>query len=766
VAPTFRSAFAWICALLLFAPFLLRAQQPNVPHLGYVFPAGGQQATIVRVTLGGRALSDPTGIAVSGGGVDAAIVEYSRPLTPQQITALRQKLQQLQAGPAGPAAQREIRQLRQQINDASVRNRNPVLAETVTVDIMIAADAAPGARHLRLLTATGVSRPLVFHVGQLTEVRELPPPAVGRPRPPVDLPTDVDLPVVVNGQLIPVDADPRAQAGRQAQRPMNGDADRYRFRARAGQQMVIAVEARSLLPYLADAVPGWFQAVVTVLDAEGHELAATDDFRFDPDPALLFRVPHDGDFIVEIADALSRGREDFVYRMAIGEIPYVTSIFPLGGRSGAQTRIEATGWNLDPGVLTLDGIAAAPGLHTLAARRGTLISNPVPVALDDLPESLEREPNDSSKDAATLSLPHLVNGRISRPGDVDVFTFKGRAGDTIVAEVTARRLHSPLDSALELTDASGRQLAFNDDRDDRGAGLLTHHADSWLTATLPADGTYAVRLIDIQSHGGPEYGYRLRVSGPRPDFSLRVAPSAINAPPGATVPVTVSVTRKDGFAGDVAVTMRAAEGFVLSGATVPAGLDAVRMTITVPPNAYRQPLPVEMDGHGIVDGRTVTRAAVASDELMQAFAYTHFVPADTLAVHVAGRGRVAVPARLLSAQPLRIPAGGAARVRVALPPLRGFQDLGLELDRPPHGISLGPVTIEAQRAEFEIRADSGMAQSVLRGNLIVIVSGTRVPPPNATQTPRRQPLGFLPAIAFEAVAPRLIERPEPQRPRW
>jgi hypothetical protein len=173
-----------------------------------------------------------------------------------------------------------------------------------------------------------------------------------------------------------------------------------------------------------------------------------------------------------------------------------------------------------------------------------------------------------------------------------------------------------------------------------------------------------------------------------------------------------------------------------------------------------------MDGHGIVDGRTVTRAAVASDELMQAFAYTHFVPADTLAVHVAGRGRVAVPARLLSAQPLRIPVGGAARVRVALPPLRGFQDLGLELDRPPHGISLGPVTIEAQRAEFEIRADSGMAQSVLRGNLIVIVSGTRVPPPNATQTPRRQPLGFLPAIAFEAVAPRLIERPEPQRPRW
>jgi hypothetical protein len=62
------------------------------------------------------------------------------------------------------------------------------------------------------------------------------------------------------------------------------------------------------------------------------------------------------------------------------------------------------------------------------------------------------------------------------------------------------------------------------------------------------------------------------------------------------------------------------------------------------------------------------------------------------------------------------------------------------------------VTIEAQRAEFEIRADSGMAQSAPRGNLIVIVSGKRVPPPNATQAPRRQPLGFLPAIAFEVLS--------------
>ena len=32
--------------------------------------------------------------------------------------------------------------------------------------------------------------------------------------------------------------------------------------------------------------------------------------------------------------AIYRGREDFVYRITIGELPFVTSIFPLGGRAG------------------------------------------------------------------------------------------------------------------------------------------------------------------------------------------------------------------------------------------------------------------------------------------------------------------------------------------------------------------------------------------------------------------------------------------------
>ena len=69
-----------------------------------------------------------------------------------------------------------------------------------------------------------------------------------------------------------------------------------------------------------------------------------------------------------------------------------------------------------------------------------------------------------------MKLPVIINGRIDRPDDWDVFQFAGRAGETIVAEVTARRLDSPLDSVLKLTDAAGKVLAFNDDHEDPGPG--------------------------------------------------------------------------------------------------------------------------------------------------------------------------------------------------------------------------------------------------------------------------------------------------------
>jgi len=139
-----------------------------------------------------------------------------------------------------------------------------------------------------------------------------------------------------------------------------------------------------------------------------------------------------------------------------------------------------------------------------------MILNTVPFAVDILPECLEKEPNDSSQTAQPVTLPLIVNGRMDHPGDRDVFHFAGRAGERIFAEVQARRLDSPLDSVLKVTDAAGKRLAFNDDHEDKSDGLKTHHADSLIDFSLPADGKYYLYLSDAQHESGPEYAYRLR----------------------------------------------------------------------------------------------------------------------------------------------------------------------------------------------------------------------------------------------------------------
>jgi hypothetical protein len=293
------------------------------------------------------------------------------------------------------------------------------------------------------------------------------------------------------------------------------------------------------------------------------------------------------------------------------------------------------GWNLPAAASRIEeGKDKGPGVCLLSARKREWISSSVPFALDTLPECLEKEPNDSPKTAQRVTLPIIINGRVDQPGDEDVFSFEGRAGQQIVAEVMARRLDSPLDSVLRLTDAAGRQLAFNDDHEDKGTGLNTHHADSWLSATLPAAGVYYLYLGDTQHKGGPEYAYRLRISPPRPDFELRIAPSNINVHGARSVPLTVYALRKDGFSGEIAMALKnPPAGFALSG-RVPANQDKATVTLSVPPSPLKDPINLSLEGRSTIEGQPVVRPVVPAEDMMQAFAYRHLVPVQELKVMV------------------------------------------------------------------------------------------------------------------------------------
>ncbi|HXU79260.1 MAG TPA: PPC domain-containing protein, partial [Methylomirabilota bacterium] len=343
---------------------------------------------------------------------------------------------------------------------------------------------------------------------------------------------------------------------------------------------------------------------------------------------------------------------------------------------------------------------------------------------------------------------------IDRPGDQDFFRIEGRAGEDVVAEVYARRLDSPLDSVLRLTDAAGKELAVNDDWEDKGYGLGTHHADSYLRATLPADGVYYFRLSDTQNKGGADYGYRLRISAPRPDFELRVTPSSLNARAGLSVPFTVFALRRDGFSNEISVTLKEAPpGFRLSGGRIAAGQDQARMTLTAGATEAGEPVGIELEGRAKVCGREIVHRAVPAEDMMQAFAYRHLVPVKQLAVAVTGRGGFRAP-KVMGESPVKIVPGGTALVRIEGP---GYLDrFRFELIDAPQGITIREVKSIGSGAEILLGSDAGKAKPGLQGNLIVNL----VPIPGrggAGKSPpvqRRVAAGTLPAIAFEIVAPR------------
>lgn len=746
-------------AILLAAAAPGMAQQaPRDPHIGYIYPAGGRQDTTFQVTVGGQYLDTVMDAYVSGEGIKATVIEHIKPLQPGQAAMLRDQLQELRdkrmtaldfgaaARPKGasqPASRpatkpvwtadddKKMAEIIKKLATFVRKPSSPAIAETVTLEVKVAASAQPGEHELRLGTLAGLSNPMVFCVGQLPEFCEKPAKGSGEPTRSVarDEMT-VTLPATVNGQIMP------------------GGVDRYRFQAKKGQHLVIAVSARELIPYLADAVPGWFQPTLALFDPSGHELAYAEDFRFSPDPVLHYEIPKDGEYAFEVKDSIYRGREDFVYRITAGELPFITSIFPLGGKAG--TAVELTGWNLP--VTRTTPPATNAGIVQVFTTRGEMHSNSVQFAVDTLPECAAQ--NAQSETGQLVTPPIIINGRIVRPGQRDVFRFEGQAGQQIVAEVFARRLGSPLDSILRLTDSAGKELAVNDDHDDKGSGLLTQHADSYISFTLPASGTYYIHLTDVQGHGGSEYGYRLRISAPRPDYELRVVPSSITVR-GGSAPLTVYAIRRDGFSGEIALSLKdAPAGFALSGAKIPANQDQVRLTLSVPAGASKEAVSPSLEGRATIQGQEVRRMGVPAEDMMQAFLYRHLVPSRELLVAAVGRTGARAALTVVESGPMRIAAGGTARLHVRVPATTFLGDVQLELNEPPAGLTIQSVTPSGGTTEIVFKGDPAKLKAGLKGNLILDAFVERTPPA-ANGKPggpkRRMPMGTLPAIPFEVV---------------
>lgn len=750
---------AVVCAAALAVSCAIPAAA--APTVGYVYPAGGQQGATFTVTIGGQSLRGSDDIYVTGDGIRASVEEYVPALGNQELSKVQRVLRDLvrrrwvasvkdsaysglMPGEAplpdhpwlrdlDERSPIELERLRQKLFDPRAQP-NAQIGEQLVLTLTIDADAAPGYRELRVVSPTGMSNPMRFQVGTLPEVCEEDFTGPGSSDAP-----EVEMPVLINGQIMP------------------GEVDRWTLRAKKGQRLVAQAQARKLIPYLADAVPGWFQATLTLYDPSGKEVAFCDDYRFDPDPVLMYEVPADGLYRLEVCDSIYRGRADFIYRISAGELPFVTEVFPLGGSEGEEAVATISGWNLPSDRLTLDTAPGGSSVRRMKACPGAL--NEVCYAVDALREVTESEPNDEASEAEEVAFPAVVNGRIGQVGDTDVFSFSGAGGEEIVAEIHARRLESPLDSTLRLTDGAGNQLAFSDDYKDRERGVITHQADSYLRLQLPADGTYHLSVADSQRTGGEAYAYRLQIRPAQPDFALRLVPSGLNIAAGRSAKALVHAIRKDGFEGPITLSLAdAPEGFTVSEATIAADAESAEISITAPRGASRQVVRLRIEGTAEIAGASVTRPAVAAEDMMQAFLWRFLVPQQELAVAITGER--AVPAvwrplvpgmKLTSQAALRLDPGDMAQVQVEAPKVlpdsrkSALESVRFRISSQPRGISLRETRVVPTGVVLTLKADRNMTLPGDTGNVIV---EAYIEPPGE----RRVALGVLPAIPIEIVS--------------
>lgn len=806
--PVARSTRSLCVAMViaLATPLMMTApssaqQNKHEPSIGYLYPAGGRRGTSLRVLVGGQFLGPSARAFVSGRGVDAKVLVHYRPLRNldgDQRELLNRRMgavaqarwdELVQQGratgkppfgwigvrPPKPAEQpsdkgagtsdrkstdpsadaspqpvelprhfllddweqkslRELAAIRERLTDRSRRQPNPQIEDTLLVELTIAPDAGPGDRELRILTPMGLTNPMIFQVGTLPEVLEVESNDPGRYDPLPGEPA-IETPVVLNGQVLP------------------GDVDRIRFKAVAGRRMVARVSARQLSPFMADAVPGWFQPTLRVLDDRGRELAYADDWQFDPDPALAFDPPDTGEYQLEIRDSIDRGREDFVYRLTLGPLPFVTAVFPLGAPAQQPATAQIEGWNLPTDRLRLPPLPEGVGVIFPTLDR--LITNPLRFHSDTTRSTPETEPNDLPDRHAALDLPVVIDGRIGRDGDTDCYRIQGKKGQRIVARVTARQLGSPLDSLLRVTDSRGNVVAWNDDHADkqghlhRTYGTFTHQADSYLDLTLPADDGYDVQISDATGHGGSARAYRLYLGPPRPDFTVMLATASLTLPTGMAAPITLHILRHEGFDSPIQLELiDAPEGFRLDSRQIPAGRDLFRTTITAPASRPAQPAELVLRCTAVAGGRSIVHPAVPAEDLMQAFLWRHLVPRQHCLAAVVGPARVSAPPTLDDPATVLIKPGQPATVRVTCSTRPGGND-SLELTPldPPPGIALGKPTLSNGRLHFDILAQPGKATPGLRDNLVVeawLVS--TFTSKDGREGSRRRSLGCLPAV--------------------
>jgi hypothetical protein len=221
--------------------------------------------------------------------------------------------------------------------------------------------------------------------------------------------------------------------------------------------------------------------------------------------------------------------------------------------------------------------------------------------------------------------------------------------------------------------------------DDGGPG---YGKDSRLFFDPPADGEYTVRVGDARNDGGRNFGYRLTVRPPRPDFTVSFSPTAPSVWKGGAVPIGATVNRIDGFDGPVQINLEnLPSGFEAPGTFIEGGQQSTTFALFASPQGANTEGKLKLVARATIAGKEVVREVMGGAPKV-------IEPGDLVTTTAVGE--------------VTIKPGSEARLRVKIERRNGFNGrVPIEVRGLPHGvrvldIGLNGILITERDTEREI----------------------------------------------------------------
>jgi hypothetical protein len=332
------------------------------------------------------------------------------------------------------------------------------------------------------------------------------------------------FPIVVNGRI---------------QEP--GSADDYWVEAQAGE--TLTMEAVSGSPR--------FDPSLTLFEPSGswfdpsrlNRIAFNDEPLYFPglstDSQLVWRFARGGEYCIQVKGFAGQGGPDDVYQLRISPgVARAPTLHPKFESHWEERQFTRA--------LTKDR------LEQLAKRGGLDAQLSSPEIFRGTPEGSSQSP--------IVTLPAIIEGRLTRPGEAHLVRLKIDKPEDLAIELETPEATRPrFNPIIRLLDASGREVVTDVyNRVNNNSLQVMKMIEPKTVFGLRAPGEYTIQIHDVATdYANDDFAYRVLVRRQIAHAgNVEVQPDHMNLARGGSKPVTVSIDREEGFTGMVTVSVK------------------------------------------------------------------------------------------------------------------------------------------------------------------------------------------------------------------